>query len=121
MGYELGYGARWKKGYVVCPLEGFVNHTSFRRDDIRLINQRITVTEDVYEVPGTMPWFPLIDQAHYANRTLRGITTMRNGEQVDLTTGPTRGNEVIDDDAPSPTDLLFPDDDEDAIPGPSDD
>ena len=75
MGYEQGCGGRWKKGYVVCPLEAFAHVTlqSTSKSIAAKINGRITVTEDVHVVPNTDPWYPLIDRAHYANRTLCGL------------------------------------------------
>ena len=75
LGYEIGYGGRWKKGYVVCPLSAFANLVLSSSSKIvsQKINASLTVTENVHPVPGTQPWFPLIDRAHYANRTLCGI------------------------------------------------
>ena len=92
LGYELGYGGRWKKGYVVCPLEAFADvPLSFKGKKVASkINRRITVTEDVHPVPGTRPWFPLIERSHYANRTLSGLTSVDNGRNEGGDAGPTR-------------------------------
>ena len=63
LGYELGYGGRWKEGYVVCPLEAFADvDLHFRSKTVAAkTRRRITVTDNVSVVPGTRPWFPLVD------------------------------------------------------------
>ena len=91
LGYEQGYGGRWKKGYVVCPLTAFANLllTNSSKSVAAKINAHITVTEDVHVVPGTSPWFPLIDRSHYANRTLCGIEST-SGTEASRSAGPSR-------------------------------
>ena len=81
---------RWKKGYIVCPLEAFVGApmTFSNRSAAKQINRRITVTEDVHPVPGTSPWLLLIDRAHYANRSLSGLTWAATGHSTGDDAGP---------------------------------
>ena len=76
------------------------------------INGRITVTEDVHVVPASQPWFPLIDRAHYANRTLSGIESNSQKDQGGDAGTPT-GDAA--EDADVRTDDIIPDDDEDIV------
>ena len=93
----MGYGGRWRKRYIVCPLEAFVDVAlHFKSKKVAgKINKRITVTEDVHPVPGTRPWFPLIDKSHYANRTLCGITSEARGESIEGDAGPIQENPLM--------------------------
>ena len=74
------------------------------------INGRITVTEDVQ--PASQPWLPLIDRAHYANRTLSGIESNSQKDQGGDAGTPT-GDAA--EDADVRTDDIIPDDDEDIV------
>ena len=118
LGYEVGYGGKWRRGYVVCPLEAFANVTLTSTSKLvaQQINQRITVTEDVHLVPGTSPWFPLIDRSHYANRTLCGIESTSSNANAPAA-GPL-GGKTLGTSTAVRTDVVIPDDDDDLdIPG----
>ena len=70
----MGYGGRWRGGHIVAPLEAFAGISlSARGTRAAHVKDRITITEDVHLVPGTNTWFPLIDRADYANKTLAGM------------------------------------------------
>ena len=76
LGYEIGYGGSWRGGHVVIPLEAFID-VPLKSPTKALqakLGGRITVTEEAM-MPTTHSWFPLLDQAHYENRTLRGLST----------------------------------------------
>ena len=60
----------------MIPLEAFIDvplKTPTKALQAKL-GGRITVTEEAM-MPTTHSWFPLLDQAHYENRTLRGLST----------------------------------------------
>ena len=113
LGYEIGYGGKWKRGYVVCPLDAFANVSlkSTSKLVAAQVNQRITVTEDVHLVPGTTPWFPLIDRSHYANRTLCGIESQSIAAH-DPAAGPLGGN-TLGKGTDLTQDVIVPDEDDD--------
>ena len=72
----------------------------------------MTVTEDAHPVPGTTPWFPLVDCAHYANRTLRGMTLAATGHGTGDDAGPSDKENVLGAKEPIAAEAFFPDDDD---------
>ena len=109
LGYEIGYGGSWRGGHVVAPLEAFVGvplRAPNKAQQHRL-SGRITVTEEAL-MPSARPWFPLIDQAHYENRTLKGLSTPQPVEEegMDPGTGDSPPNTLLG------ADLVSPDDDD---------
>ena len=72
-GYEVGHRGIWRGGYVVAPLESFVGLSLHHKANLAKVKNRITTTDDVHVVPGTKPWFPLVERADCVSRTLAGI------------------------------------------------
>ena len=109
LGYETMYGGKWGKGYIVTPLEAFRNvgvktpPKVFRKQ----VEGRITVTENVAPVPGEKPWFPLLDRALYANKTLQGLEESKDEIKEDVE----RAYDGISDELFS-NDYVNPDDDD---------
>ena len=84
--WSMGYGGRWRGGHIVAPLDAFAGISlSARGTRASHVKDRITITEDVHLVPGTTTWFPLIDRADYANKTLAGMESTRKAYSGDLT------------------------------------
>ena len=88
----------------MCPLEAFVDlpRTATVREINARVGKRMTVTEEALLVPGKACWFPFLERAHYAERTLDGLS-LREPD-----------TEERDEDAHSPAvdtglDLLFQD------------
>ena len=61
------------EGYTVIPLRRFdgIPLTS-QAKYIGILTTFLTVSPDVKLVPGTADWYPVLDRAVYANKTLTG-------------------------------------------------
>ena len=87
LGYDFQSGCNWSnEGYLAMPLSAF--------DEVSLlqgaqgiggqVKRFITVTADVYKVPGSRYWFPLHQRSDYANRTMDGRKEHKTLEQCYL-------------------------------------
>ena len=93
-------------------MEAFVDlKLHFRSKEVAAkVKKRITVTDNVHLVPGTRPWFPLVETAHYANRTLSGSTSeARERERRG------KAGNAIDSEVPLGSEAVLPDDDIDYL------
>ena len=73
LGIELQSGDAWMKGYTVIPLRRFdgIPLTS-QAKHLGVLTTFLTVSPDVKLVPGITAWYPVLDRAVYANKTLAG-------------------------------------------------
>ena len=73
LGIELQSGSAWMKGYTVIPLHRFDGiPLNSQAKHLGVLTTFLTVTPDVKLVPGTTAWYPVLDRAVYANKTLSG-------------------------------------------------